>query len=74
MFIVIPKSNKELYDFPKSFKLIVLLNTIGKLIEKVIDKYLQFHLISNNFIYPSQLDGLKQRSMTNVGVTLTHFI
>jgi len=35
-FIIIPKPNKELYDFSKVFRPIVFLNTIGKLIEKVI--------------------------------------
>jgi len=57
--IIIPKPNKESYDFPKSFRPIVLLNTLGKLIEKVNGKCLQFYLISNNFIHPCQLGGLK---------------
>ena len=52
LMIIIPKSNKKLYDSPKSFRPIVLLNTLGKLIEKVISECLQFHLISNNFIHP----------------------
>ena len=52
--IVISKPNKELYNSSKSFRPIVLLNTIGKLIEKVIVEHLQFHSISNNFIYSSQ--------------------
>ena len=34
--IVIPKPNKSSYDMPKLFKLIVLLNILSKLIEKVI--------------------------------------
>jgi len=34
--IVISKPNKKLYDSPKLFRPIVLLNTVGKLIEKVI--------------------------------------
>jgi len=34
--VIIPKLNKKLYDTPKSFRLIVLLNTIDKLIAKVI--------------------------------------
>ena len=72
--IIIPKPNKESYNFPESFRPIVLLNTIEKLIEKVISKHLQFHSISNNFIYSSQLGSLKQRLITNVGVALTHFI
>ena len=33
--IIIPKLNKKLYDSPKSFCPIVLLNILGKLIEKV---------------------------------------
>ena len=72
--IIISKSNKELYDSSKSFRPIVLLNTIGKLIEKVISKRFQFYLISNNFIHLSQLDGLKQHLIVNAGVSLTHFI
>ena len=49
--IVIPKLNKKLHDSPKSFQPIVLLNMLGKLIEKVIGEYLQFFLISNDFIH-----------------------
>jgi len=37
--IIIPKPNKAFYDSPpKTFKPIVLLNMLGKLIEKVIDE------------------------------------
>ena len=45
--IIIPKSNKASYDSPKTFRPIILLNTLSKLIEKVIGKRLQFQLISN---------------------------
>ena len=72
--VVIPKPNKISYDFFKSFRLIILLNTLGKLIEKVISKRLQFFTASNNFLYLSQLEGLKFKSTTDVGVTLTHII
>ena len=51
MTIVIPKPNKAVYDSLKSFRPIVLLNTLGKLIKKVIGDRLQFHVISNDFIY-----------------------
>jgi len=62
------------YDSPKSFRPIMLLNNLEKLIEKVIGNGLQFHIISNNFIHQSQLRGLKFKSTTNVGITPTHFI
>jgi len=74
MTITIPKSNKELYDSPKSFRSIILLNTLEKLIEKVIGKHLQFQVISNNFIHLSQLGKLKQRLTSDTRITLTYFI
>jgi len=72
--IVIPKPNKLSYDSLKSFKPIVLLNTMGKLIEKVIGDRLQFHVVSSNFIHQSQLGGLKFKSTTDMGIALIHFI
>ena len=72
--VVIPKPNKALYNSPKSFRLIVLLNTMGKLIEKVIGERLQFLTTSNDFIHPSQLRDLKFKSTINIGVALTHII
>jgi len=72
--IVISKPNKSAYDSSKSYQLIVLLNTIGKLFEKMIGEYLQFHTISNSFIHHSRLGDLKQRSTIDAGVILTHII
>ena len=66
--IIIPKHNKASYNSLKIFCFIVLLNTIGKLIEDVISKRLQFQ---KNFIHPCQLGGLKQWSTIDV---LTHLI
>jgi len=66
--IIIPKPNKASYDSSKMFCLIVLLNTLGKLVKKVIGEKLQFHLISNNFIHSNQLGGLKQQSTTDADI------
>jgi len=74
MIIVIPKPNKSSYNSLKSFRPIVLLNTMGKLIENVIGEKLQFHVISNNFIHQSQLGGLKFKFTTDTGIAHTHFI
>ena len=38
--VITPKPNKPSYDLPKSFRPIVLLNTLGKLIKKVIGERL----------------------------------
>ena len=72
--IVIPKPNKASYNSPKLFRPIVLLNTLGKLIEKVIGDRLQFHTISNNFIHQCQLGSLKFKAISDAGIALTHFI
>ena len=72
--VIIPKPNKVAYDQPKSFCSIVLLNTLGKLIEKVVAKRLQFLITKNDFIYPSQLEGLKSKSATDASVALTHVV
>jgi len=74
MTVVIPKPNKQSYNSPKSFRLIVLLNMVGKLIEKVIGERLQFHTTSNDFIHPSQLGSLKFKSTTDAGMALIHII
>ena len=72
--VVIHKPNKKSYDSPKAFRPIVLLNTVSKLIEKVIGECLQFNMASNDFIHPSQLGGLKFKSIIDAGVALTHII
>ena len=72
--VVIPKLGKTSYDNPKAFHPIVLLNTLGKLIEKVIAERIQFIVASNNFIHPSQLGDLKFKSTSDVGIALTHII
>ena len=49
-------------------------SNIGKLIENVIEKRMQFYFISNNFIYSNQFRELKQYSITDVNVFLTHLL
>ena len=62
------------YDNPKAFRPIILLNTLGKLIEKVTAERIQFTVTSNDFIHPSQLGGLKFKSTSDAGTALTHII
>ena len=56
------------------FRPIILLNTLGKLIEKVIAKRIQFTVAENNFIHPCQLGRLKFKSTTDTGVVLMHIV
>jgi len=72
--VIIPKPNKKSYDTSKSFRPIILLNIMSKLIKKIIGERLQFIMLANNFIHPSQLGGLKFKFTTDVGVALIHII
>jgi len=72
--VIIPKPNKQSYDNPKAFCPIVLLNTLGKLIEKAIAKRLQFTVAANDFIHPCQLGGLKFKSTADAGIALSHIV
>ena len=72
--IIISKLNKMSYDFTKSFCPIILLNMTGKLFEKMIREWLQFLLISNNFVYSCQLGNLKHCSFTDTRVALMYII
>ena len=72
--VIIPKPNKSLYDQLKAFQPIVLLNTLGKLIEKVIAERIQFTVVSNDFIHLSQLGRLKFKSTMDISIVLTHII
>ena len=72
--VIIPKPNKKSYNSPKSFRPIVLLNTMGKLIKKVIGERLQFNIVLNDFIHLSQLGGLKFKSTIDAGITLIYTI
>jgi len=72
--IIIPKPNKLSYNSSKSFRPITLLNTLGKLIEKVISNRLQFHILSNSFTYQSQLGNLKSKLTIDASLVLTYFV
>jgi len=72
--VIIPKPNKPSYDNPKAFRPIVLLNTLSKVIEKVIAERIQFIVASNDFLHPSQLGGLKFKSTSDAGIVLMHII
>jgi len=54
------------------FQPIILLNTLEKLFKQVISKRLQNQTISSNFVHPNQFGGLKQCSITDTGLYLTH--
>ena len=59
-----------MYNNSKIFRPIILLNILGKLIEKVINNRLQAHFIALNFIYLNQMKGIRQWLTTDSSIYL----
>jgi hypothetical protein len=72
--VIIPKPGKASYSTPKSFRPIVLLNTLGKLVEKMLARRLQFDGVAHNAFEPNQFGGVAQRSTKDAGIYLTHLV
>jgi hypothetical protein len=51
--VVIPKPGKLSYDTLKSFCPIVLLNTLGKMFEKMLSNRLQFKVAKHGVLHPN---------------------
>jgi len=72
--VIIPKPGKPAYNTPKVFRPIVLLNTLSKLIEKIVVRRLQFDAVKHGILHPNQLGGVAQWSTEDAGVFLTHLV
>ncbi|RXW14702.1 hypothetical protein EST38_g11150 [Candolleomyces aberdarensis] len=74
MSVIIPKLNKASYSTPKAFRPIVLLNTLGKLIEKMISNRFQHNMIKYDLVDANQMGGVRQRCTEDAGLFLTHLV
>ncbi|KAF8675654.1 hypothetical protein AX14_005044, partial [Amanita brunnescens Koide BX004] len=72
--VIIPKPNKPRYNVPKAFRPISLLNTIGKLLTKVIATRLQFDCLKYGILHPGQCGGVIKHATIDAGVTLASFV
>ena len=72
--VIIPKPGKPAYNTPKAFRPIILLNTLGKLIEKIIARWLQFDAVKYGILHHNQLEGVAQWSTEDADMFLTHLI
>jgi Reverse transcriptase (RNA-dependent DNA polymerase) len=74
LLVIIPKPEKPDYLMPKSFQPIVLLNTLGKLFEKLLSRRLQFDGVAHGAFHPMQFGGIAQHSTEDARVYLTHLV
>ena len=47
---------------------------LGKLIEKIIARRLQFDAVKHSVLHPNQVGGISQRSTEDAGLFLTHLV
>lgn len=70
--VIIPKPNKTDYSRAKAYRPIALLNCLGKLLEKMIARRLQFDGQKHGILHPGQYGGTFQHSTQDAGVQLVH--
>jgi len=71
VLVIIPKPGKPSYSAPKVFRPIALLNTLGKLIEKMLSNCIQYDMITYDLVDPNQFGGIRKQSTKDAGLYLT---
>ena len=72
--VIIPKPNKSDYTIPKSYRPIALLNTIGKLLTKILANRLQHDSAEYGLLHRDQFGGIQKHATIDAGLTLVDFI
>ena len=72
--VIIPKPNKPDYMIPKAYRPIALLNTLGKLLTKILANRLQHDAAEFNILHRDQFGGIQGHSTIDAGLVLTDFI
>jgi hypothetical protein len=70
--VAIPKPDKPDYSLPKAHWPISLLETMSKLLEKVVAKRMQHDIVAHKLIFTNQFRGCAHSSCLDVGLTLLH--
>ena len=72
--VIILKPSKPSYSTPKAFRPIALLNTLEKLIEKMLSNRIQFDMIKHDLVHPNKVGGVRQCSTKDARSFLTHLV
>ena len=72
--VIIPKPNKPKYNVPKAFRPISLLNTMGKLLTKIIATRMQFDCLKYDILHPGQCGGVVKHATIDAGTILASFV
>ncbi|KAF8652841.1 hypothetical protein AX14_008332 [Amanita brunnescens Koide BX004] len=72
--VIIPKPKKTNYTLPKAYRPIALLNTLSKLLTKVIANRLQFDAAAHSLLHHGQCGGVQKHATIDAGLALLDFI
>ena len=72
--VIIPKPNKPDYTIPKAYRPIALLNTLGKLLTKILANRLQHDAAEFGILHRDQFGGIQGHSTIDAGLVLADFI
>jgi hypothetical protein len=70
--VAIPKLDKPNYSLPKAHRPISLLETMSKLLEKVVAKRMQYDIVKHKLIHANQFGGCAHSSCLDAGLALLH--
>jgi hypothetical protein len=70
--VAIPKPDKPDYSLPKAHRPISLLETMSKLLEKVVAKRMQHDIVKHELIHANQFGGRAHSSCLDAGLALIH--
>jgi hypothetical protein len=68
--VILPKANKKDYSLPKAYRVISLLNCLGKAFEKILATRLSYLAETGGLLKNTQLGGRKQKSALNACLLL----
>ena len=72
--IVLPKNGDRDTSDPKSYRIISLLNSLGKVLEKLYATRLSYLANTTGLLHSSQLGGRKQRSTIDAALLLVQYV
>jgi ribonuclease HI len=71
---ILRKNNKPNYGVPKAYRVISLLNCLGKVSERILARRLGYLAETTNLLHSSQIGGRLKKSAIDAALLLTDFI
>jgi hypothetical protein len=72
--VILAKPGKSDYSSPKAYRIILLLNCLGKVRERILAKRLSLMAEESLLLHDSQLGGRRKKSAVDTTILLTDFI